>query len=278
MKILIGSNTYGRYHRQGIAVDSWKYLAEQYDFVDVVNVQFNDNTTILEQAHKVRVHDLNTIYALNRSSLDVTGCTKKLPYVNDILNCLSSLDYDYFIYVNSDIILNKNLIKHITKNKPEAFACSRMDIDNVDNFQDIIDRNIRPHRTEIAGFDVFVFKNDWFKQNMSLFRDYFMAQPLWDQVYATAMRVFGGDPYGNQNPPYCFHISHPISWGDKDAPERSFNQKSLDSSHLDSLLWRMFDKYLTGVLMKRQPPGVFIQPVKDENAIEREYFRKIAIK
>jgi len=38
MKIVIGTNTFGKYHRQDVAVESWKHLSD----VKLVNVQFED--------------------------------------------------------------------------------------------------------------------------------------------------------------------------------------------------------------------------------------------
>ena len=165
MKIVIGCSTHGTGDRQKIAIDSWKQLEKKFNDVSIVNVQFNDGTTLLDQAHNIKIRGLNTIYTLTRSSEQIKGSTRKLPYINDILNSLSQQDCDYFIFTNSDIIINPNLIRYIQNKQPSAFACSRMDINPIQSFDDVLNKKIIPQRTEIAGFDTFVFNTNWFKKD-----------------------------------------------------------------------------------------------------------------
>ena len=276
MKIVIGCSTHGTGDRQKIAIDSWKQLEKKFNDVSIVNVQFNDGTTLLDQAHNIKIRGLNTIYTLTRSSEQIKGSTRKLPYINDILNSLSQQDCDYFIFTNSDIIINPNLIRYIQNKQPSAFACSRMDINPIQSFDDVLNKKIIPQRTEIAGFDTFVFNTNWFKKHSHLFNDYLVGMPLWDQVYAMIMKLFGkNDEFGNKNPPFCFHIKHPIQWGDSNAVERIHNHSILEDNALDLHMWRLFDKYLTQELMRRTPAGVFISPLKDESIFEERYFFKM---
>ena len=108
MKIVIGTNTFGSYHRQDVAVDSWKHLASKFDCVDVIDVQL-----VGQSSHD---YGIPAVTALKRHSGDlVPGSDKKLPVVSDILKVLGEHECDYFIYVNSDVIINSNLIKYIIK-------------------------------------------------------------------------------------------------------------------------------------------------------------------
>jgi len=276
MKITIGCSTYGKNHRQDIAIDSWLELQNKFKEVNIINVQFNDPSTMLAQAHNHQTCGLDTIYTLNRSSEQIKGSTRKLPFINDILDDISDLGSDYFIYTNSDIIINPNLIRYIINKQPLAFACSRMDINDITSFDDVLNKNIVPQRTEIAGFDVFVFNTDWYKTNRHLFNDYLVGQPLWDQVYAVLMKLFGvNDEFGNKNPPFCFHIKHPIQWGNTKSVERIHNHTVLENNDLDLLAWRIFDKYLTQQIIKRTPAGIFINPLPNESLLEEQYFYKM---
>lgn len=266
MKLLIGTNTFGRYDRQDVAVESWKYLSDVYD-CDVMDVQFQDCGD--------PVYDIDTHAVLTRSSQDVIKCDKRLPFVNDILNVLASGDHNYFIYVNSDVILTKSIIKRVFNEQPDCFACSRVDIQPVSSFQHVIDKQVKPIRYEIAGFDAFVFKTEWFRANRHMFNDYFVGQPCWDQVYATIMRVFGGSHFGNQFPPCCFHVKHDPTWQLNDeSPERRFNHESVESNPLDQIAFKMFDNYLRSVLVHRKQPGLFMTPIDNEQQIEQQYFCK----
>ena len=90
------------------------------------------------------------------------------------------------------------------------------------------------------------------------------------------MKLFGkNDSFGNKNPPFCFHVKHPIQWGDPDAPERVHNHEVLESNELDLHMWRLFDKYLTQELMRRTPNGLFINPLQNESMFEDQYFHKM---
>ena len=89
MKIIIGTNTFGKYHRQDVAVESWKHLGD----VNLVNVQFEDEKDSFNAQY-----DMEHVFALTRSSIDtVDKSTKKLPFINDILDVLSLQECDYFI-------------------------------------------------------------------------------------------------------------------------------------------------------------------------------------
>lgn len=263
MKIIIGTNTFGNYHRQNVAIDSLVHLKKTFD-LQLFDVQFEGNTQ-----HDNRLETLNT---LSRSSLDHTTGSKQLPFVNDIFNVLCDQDCDYFIFCNSDVIVNGNLIKHIKEHKPHAMACSRLDIKHIDSFDDVLKKQIKPVRYEIAGFDCFIFSKVWYLEKKQLFRDYLVGQPCWDQVYATIIKLYGGNhSFGNQYPPFCFHIHHEPTWQNKSTPEKQFNMTQ-KNHHFDSLLCKIFDIYLKSVLIKRQPYGLFLTPVKNETDIEQQFF------
>jgi len=265
MKIIIGTNTFGKYHRQDVAVESWKHLSD----VKLVNVQFEDE----KDSFNVQ-YDMEHVFTLTRSSMDtVDKSTKKLPYINDILDVLSRQDCDYFIYTNNDVIINKNLIKYISENKPACMSCSRLDIHDVHSFDIILEKKITPVRYEIAGFDTFIFSKDWYELHKDLFRDYLVGQPHWDQVYAGLMKMHGGDLFGNNFPPYCFHIHHEATWQNIQCVERNFNSTQLSISRMDCLAERLFNRYLTDVLIKRLPRGTFMNPVTNEKLMERNFWR-----
>lgn len=266
MKILIGTNTYKKYKRQDIAIDSYVHLSNKYN-CDIVDVQFVDENS--------SNYEIRTEHVLERSSLDVTSGDKKLPFVNDILNFLSVQDYDYFIYVNSDVILTNTIIKKIINEQPKCFACSRVDIADIDSYESVSNQDITPIRYEIAGFDAFVFNTKWFSNNSGIFQDYLVGQPCWDQVYATLMRIFGDSLFANNFPPCCFHIQHSPTWQvDKHTPERIFNHKGVEDRYLDRIVFNIFDNYLKTHLVRRSPAGRFMNVLSNEEEIEAEFFNK----
>lgn len=274
MKILIGSNTFNVYHRQTVAVDSWKHLKNKFpDIIDIVDIQFQDETNSFNN-----FYELNVKFDLTRSSLDVLpNAEKKLPFVNDIFSSLSKYvtsDDDYFIFTNSDVIINSNLIQYIIDNKPLCFACSRLDIHDVSSFQNLR-KEIKPVRWEIAGFDTFIFKKSWFIEHQFLFNDYLLGKPEFDFVYAFIMKIYGDNtPFGNNNPAFCFHIHHGLASVTTDCPERDYNKNILHTNSFDLLAGKIMFLHLKNNLIKRQPWGSFLHPTEDEKLIETDFFKQ----
>lgn len=271
MKIVIGCNTFNSYHRQDIAVQSWELLKQEYSNVDLYDVQFKDE----EKNYKIKYDNLKTIFNLERSSLDLKNHTKKLPFVNDIINSLSELDSDYFIFTNSDVIINKKLIKDILKDEITAMPCSRIDIANINSIQEYIDKKIQPVRWEIAGFDTFVFKTDWYRKHKEKFKDYFLGKPCFDGSYSFIMKVFGNNDYlGNDYPPYCFHIHHGTSSCTTECVEKDFNENTrlttVDKEYCD-----IMGDHLNKNLMRRTPWGAFLYPHPEEKYFEKKYFEEV---
>lgn len=268
MKILIGTNTFGKYKRQDIAIDSYRELKNEFpDVVDIIDVQFEDEITTFENHY-----NLDVTHTLTRSSLDVVEFgEKKLPFVNDIFSILADSADDYCIFVNSDVIINKTLIKYIIDNQPECFACSRLEISELDSFSELR-VNVKPIRWEIAGFDVFIFKKDWFLKYSHLFNDYLLGCPQFDPVYAGIMKCFGDStPLGNQYPPFCFHIKHDIAWLG-DSPEKEFNTNAITQHPLDAIISNLMFFNLKNNLCRRKPWGAFLYSEGDEQVHEKLLF------
>jgi hypothetical protein len=277
MKITIGTNTYGNYDRQAIAVDSWNSLKNKFpNIVNVIDIQFKDE----EKTFK-KNYELDTKFDLIRSSLNLfPNSQKKLPFVNDLIKIASSYtenDDDYFIFTNSDVIINSNLIKYIVDNKPECFACSRLDIHPISSF-DNLKAEIRLVRWEIAGFDTFVFKKSWYIKWAHLFNDYLLGRPEFDHVYAGIMKCYGDNtPFGNHYPPFCFHVHHGLASVMNDNQERQFNVNMMKDNPFDALVSRLVFYNLKTNLLRRSPMGAFINPAADEKEKETEFFKEFLL-
>lgn len=274
MKILLGVNTFGNNHRQTIAKNSWIHLRDNYN-IDVIDMQFVDDVDNLQHT------EIETKYVLHRSSKNtIEASNRQLPFVNDMFSYMSEQHYDYFMYCNNDIIVMKNIIKYLHDNKPNCVACSRVDIHDLKSFDDVLNKNIRPVRYEIAGLDLMVFKSDWYKSYSSLFDDYLAGQPQWDQVFASIMKIYGDKPkLGNMIPPFCFHIMHGQTWQTQgDSVERNHNEHLTKSNPFNALMFKLFNSYLLEILIKRQPSGLFLNPLKDEPVIEHTWWERMRVK
>lgn len=259
MKIILGTNTFEKYHRQDVAVQSWQKLG-----IDIYDVQFTDTKS---------EYNLNNLSVLTRSSkTELKKSVKRLPFVNDIVNILSEISCDYFIYTNSDVIIMPSLLQHIEKVKPDCMSCSRLDICDITCF-DNIKTEAKPVRWEIAGYDTFIFKKDWFLKHKKLFRDYYIGRPLWDVVYTGIMKMYSnGFEIGNNNPPFCMHIHHGLAAVTTDTPEKDFNENNVNKSLVDKFACQVMSCYIRTILINRPHMGSFLIPLDNEKLIEKEFF------
>ena len=269
MKIKIITNTFQKYHRQDVAVQSWTHLTRLFPNIEIVNLQFSDETDIKFYP------ELSTLYVLDDSSKTlISDATKKLPCLNEMFSQGLSQDCEYFIITNSDVIIMPNLIEYIQNNKPSAMACSRLDVEDINSYQDVLDKNLKPVRWEPAGFDVFVFKKEWADKHRNYFTTpYFLGKPKFDVVWAGYMKIFGDNsPLGNQYPPYCFHIHHGNSACYLECAEKDWNHGLLKKYPLDALMHNIMVLHLKMNLLKRTPWGAFLSIPEQEKNFEKEFF------
>lgn len=270
MKINIVTNTFGNYHRQDIAKESWRYLESKYpELIEVHDLQFK---------HNVNAGDSYTKRVLTRHSGNILrDSTKKLPLVSEILKeslSLSSKE-DYIIFLNSDVILMPNLIEYILNKKPNAMSSSRMDIADVESFQSILNKNVTPIRYECYGSDVFVFSRNWLLTRFQSYfsRDYFFGSWRWDNVWTAWIKLLEpNQPLGVYTPPYAFHIHHGLDSVMKETVEKTYNQKLLDTTPQDKLAFNIYSNYLENYMLKRPDAPRFFQLAPDELEKELAYF------
>lgn len=274
MKIKIITNTFEKYHRQDVAVQSWLHLQKLFPEIEIINLQFADETD------KKYYPELDTKYVLNHSSQTIlTNSTKKLPLVSEIFQHSITEDCDYFIITNSDVIIMPNLIETIVQNRPKAMACSRLDIEDIYSYQEVINRNVKPVRWEPAGFDVFIFQKEWAEKYKQYFSSqYFLGKPKFDVVWAGYIKIFGDNsPLGNQYPPHCFHIHHGNSSCYIECVEMDWNHKLLETNHIDALMRNILLLHLKMNLIKRTPWGSFLNIPKEETTFEKDFFETLNV-
>jgi len=275
MKLLIITNTFGNYHRQNVAVDSWRHLKSIYpDNVDILNLQFEDEKDTFVNPYP----DIKTLFCLTNTLDIVEGATKKLPFMSEMFSQgLSQMaDYDGFIWTNSDVIITRVLIEKIINTKPKALACSRLDIEDIDSFQRILEQKVKPVRWEIAGIDTCYFRKDWAETHAHLFtsNQYLMGKFLFDCHWGAIIRVYGDaqQKVENSYPVSCFHIHHGIAAVTADCAERTWNLKVAQSNPMNIMLINVWAFYFSQILGRRTPYGSFLNERDDEPAIESTYF------
>lgn len=272
MKIAILFNTFQAYHRQNVAVDSWRHLKKLFpDVVDLYNIQFKDEIGEFQNPYP----DISVKYALSNSQEEIPGATKKLPFMNEMFNTGLDIDCDYFIITNSDVIIMPHLIEEIiAKKNIKAKAYSRLDIQEIDSFQRVLEQKVTPVRWEIAGYDSWTFDKKWAEENKKLFQTpYVMGKFLYDVVWAGYIKIYGGnEPLGNGYPPYCFHIWHGISAVTTECPEKDWNHDLTKENDLNTMMCNAMVFNLTENLVRRTPKGAFLVPASNERIMEKQFF------
>jgi len=263
MKIAIGTNIFGSFHRQDTCIESLKRVEEKYpDIIDLYNIQPEENPQ--------EENGLRTLPLLRETCKNIIpNCKKEKPMLKEMFKCLADLNgYDYFLFTNSDIILSDRFIKLILDNPDkDSFSGARLTIQDIETLDD----EIIPIQYQVAGFDTIAIKTKWWKENEDKFPDYVYAEPCWDVHYATLLKKFGNSMFVNKWPAAVFHIHHEIAWSEM-TPERQYNEDMLFKKHaLDSTMWHTF---LFQVLLKRTPPRGFYNPFNNEEELEEKMFNE----
>jgi hypothetical protein len=255
MKISIGINIFGENKRQTFAVYILKMFKQKYSEIEIFNITFKD-----EKNTEGFVH----LPVLKRTSSDlVKGSTSKKPIVKDFFGALAQTDCDYFLFLNSDIFLTDKCIKLILKQKFESYIFSRIDVYDINSLND----PIIPMRMEIAGFDAWCVKKDWWLKNSEKFPDYIYAESLWDLHYALELYYNSKCYLGNKDS-YIAHIKHPVQWSE-DSLEHKYNAAFWENTSFH----RTWHDYVYKILIQRQPQGQFLQPLPNEEELEQKYLK-----
>lgn len=272
MTITLATNTFGKYTRQNIAVDSYVHLRSIFPELKLLNVQFEDEKDFFSDYYD----DLETIFTLKKSSKSIcTNAEKKVPVFFEIIeNAFEHTNSDYVIFVNSDVILLRKLIDSILEQSPDCMAGHRLEIENIDNFSVVLENKVVPIRVEIAGYDYFVFKKEWFYEYKNILKsELFIGKPHFDVVYAGLMVMFGGKYIIDNDYPMCaLHIFHGNSAVTHECPERTHNVQITKNNPIFLVATHMMHYNLQYNLCRRKPWGAFIQQTENEREFQKSFF------
>ena len=274
MKIAIVTNTFGKYHRQNVAVESWLHLKDTFpDDVSLFNLQFEDEKGTFTDHYP----GVTTAHVLKQSSQTVIiePVKKKLPLIFEIITeGFEVSGADYVVYTNSDVMLLPRLVEYIIAEKPDCMAGPRLDIESIDSFQKVLDNEVKPVRVEIAGYDFFVFERKWFEQHKKHFEsDFVIGKPLFDVDYAGLMVLLGKKYHiANGYPLMALHIHHGIESVTTDSPEKDHNESEHERNPLFRVANNVMFFNLQNNLCRRKPWAVFIQPAENEQSNQKKFF------
>jgi hypothetical protein len=255
MKIAIGINIFKSYKRQDLCIKVLKKLKSKYKEIDLYNITFPNEKNL----------DCDFIHLpiLKTKAKDVVSNSKsEKPISKEFFDILSNQNCDYFIFLNSDILLSPKFIDLILNQEYETYCVSRHDTLPIESIDKII-----PFRIEIAGFDVWAVKNKWWKENNTLFKSYIYAEHLWDVDFSLNMFNHSLCLLCNKNF-YAAHEKHELNW----------NETSLEAKY-NSFLWqetpyhKKWHEFIFSNLVKRKPYGQFLEPLPNEKELEQKYLK-----
>lgn len=238
--IAIGINVFGNFKRQDLCIESLYRIRDRHPNVKLYNIQ-QYGLPETQQPY------FETIYDRGRTAANtVPGGTQSLPMVRDFFTALAGVGCDYFIFLNSDIILTPKIVKLIEDFDFDSIAMSRLAINEIDSLDE---KDITHSHFQIAGFDVWAVKTSWWNANSQHFPDYVYAVSAWDVDYGARMMVLGNCRFDTEFPPGCYHIIHEEKSHD-DTPERRHNVDLFFVKN--KILCDVWHNYLFSVIRKRQ--------------------------
>ena len=255
MKIAIGINIFGNCKGQDDCIEVLKKISSKYPTVTLYNLTFKEE--------KNNNNNFTHLPLLKQKAKNIVPDSKsEKPTTKQFFDILSQQDCDYFIFLNSDILLSPKFIDLILKKEYETYCVSRHDTYPIESIQKII-----PYRIEIAGFDVWAVKKEWWIQNSNLFEDFVYAEHLWDVAYT--LKMFNNSKCLLCNKEFfAAHEKHEIKWNEN-SPEAVYN----------NILWEKlpfknkWKEFIYDNLVKRMPYAQFLIPLDNEKQLEEKYLK-----
>lgn len=256
MKIALGINIFKSYPRQDRCIEVLKKIKTKYNNINLYNITF-ENESNLDDSF---IH----LPFLKRKAKDIIkNSNSNKPIAKDFFDVLSQQICDYFLFLNSDILISEKLIKQITSKNFETMVFSRHDIYPLNSLND----KITPMRIEIAGFDCWCVKKDWWTKHSNKFDDYIYAEHLWDVDFSLKMFNFSDCILQNKEF-FIAHEKHDLNW----------NEISTEAKY-NSSLWektpyhKKWHEFIFSNLIKRKPYGQFLQPLDNEKELEEKFLK-----
>jgi hypothetical protein len=218
-RISVGINIFGEFPRQDLCIASLKRLASKHSNVKLYDVQQNVGKEFIIYPDFEPVYDQGR-YAGNT----IPESNTKMPMIRDFFDALAETDCDYFVFLNSDIVITSKIVRLIQENDYDSISVSRLAINEIESIETT---DIEHSHFQVAGFDVWAVKKSWWLENRDKFPDYIYATSAWDVDYSSRMMVLGNSYFDNQWPPGCYHVIH---------EEKSHNE-SPDHTHNVKLFW-----------------------------------------
>lgn len=288
MKIAIGINTYtsNLKNRQQMCMDALRKVKAKFnDIVELYNVQYEDDNFEFEGFTKLsklkrKPYNILEEYFDHDGLIDLynTQFKEHMPGIKDsrmvsvkeVIEVLSDVDCDKFVFINDDIVMSDRFIKTILDNPNyDCYPASRLHLFDFES----LDGKFTPEAYSVHGFDGYCFTKEWWKKQQHNFPDYILGKPYWDTHYFTLCQLLGNAMTLNKVPAVLFHPEHQsTACTDMDVLAR-YNE---DIFNRDLICKQLWFRYVYNVLLKRPTVGniKWYQPFPNEVQLEHDLFKK----
>lgn len=136
------------------------------------------------------------------------GNNRRMPYIKEIFDICFNMPSDFFGYMNSDILIQKDFFDVFNKDT-DAYVFYKKDID-VSSAEDFLNGNIKVVNEKPDGVDAFFFRRDWWHNNRRFFPDdLVLGETEWDTCYNSIIQNVTQKHALKRS---LYHINHDRVW------------------------------------------------------------------
>jgi hypothetical protein len=203
--------------------------------VEIVNLQFRD-----------RPHEspgLRTLATLPRDSNTLTGRRgPRKPVMVDLFAALAreaaARHLPYFCFTNTDILISQAAIDWVRSGDLDAYIFSRRNFDGETG---------EPTTIELAGYDVYAIRPEWWQRHHERFRPYIAGEGIWDEVYTSIVMCHATAAIENRRS-LVRHEAHPMI----PVPSKAFGRYIQMLSAFDAGYFSIWCDYYAGLRRLRE--------------------------
>lgn len=190
---------------QNVALETMSRLPSQFK---TIAISYKNEICPVKLPNGISHHSV-----LKRDSGIEIENSRPLPYIKEMIDFASSLDFDIIGYINSDILLGRQFIESINIEK-DCYIFSRSDIGEIGATQLIQGlAKIIYGGDKHAGADGFFFNKKWWVKNRDLFPDdLIIGETEWDTCYRHIIKC-NTENYIEKR--CLYHVYHDAKWDTK---------------------------------------------------------------